>query len=60
MNIDSKFVFSISFSDNPEAFNYPLANEVARGYSNATVRPSFRTSVTILMNTLGSTSFNEF
>ena len=24
--------------------NYPLANEVARGYSNATVRPSVRPS----------------
>ena len=36
--------------------NYPLANEVARGYSNATIRPS----VTILVNTLGSTSFNGF
>jgi len=27
---------------------YPLANEVAKGYSNATVRPSFRPSVTSL------------
>jgi len=36
---------------------YPLANEVAKGYSNATVRPSFRT---ILVNTLESTSFNGF
>ena len=35
---------------------YPLANEVARGYSNATVRPS----VTILVNTLGLTSCNGF
>ena len=35
---------------------YPLANEVARGYSNATVR----LSITILVNTLGSTSFNGF
>ena len=42
--------------------NYPLANEVAMGYSNATVRPSvvlpsFRN---ILVNTLESTSFNGF
>ena len=36
---------------------YPLANEVAKGYSNATVRPSFRN---ILVNTLESTSFNGF
>jgi hypothetical protein len=27
---------------------YPLANEVAKGYSNATVRPSFHPSVTSL------------
>ena len=64
---------------------YPLASEVAKGYSNATVRPSvrpsfhpsfrpsvllsFRPSVlpsicpsfrNILVNTLGSTSFNGF
>ena len=26
-------------------FYYPLANEVAKGYSNATVHPSFRPSV---------------
>ena len=40
---------------------YPLANEVAKGYSNATVRPSFRPSFhNILVNTLGSTSFNGF
>ena len=39
---------------------YPLANEGVKGYSNATVRPSFRPSVTILVNTLGSTSFNGF
>ena len=38
-------------------FYYPLANEVAKGYSNATVRPSFRN---ILVNTLESTSFNGF
>ena len=32
---------------------YPLANEVAKGYSNATVRPSFRPSFrNILVNTL--------
>ena len=36
---------------------YPLANEVAMGYSNATIRPSFRN---ILVNTLESTSFNGF
>jgi hypothetical protein len=36
---------------------YPLANEVAKGYSNASVRPSFRN---ILVNTLESTSFNGF
>ena len=38
-------------------FNYPLANEVSKGYSNATVRLSFRN---ILVNTLESTSFNGF
>jgi hypothetical protein len=27
-----------------ETFNYPLANKVAKGYSNATVRPSVRPS----------------
>jgi hypothetical protein len=27
---------------------YPLANEVAKGYNNATVRPSVRPSVTYL------------
>ena len=36
---------------------YPLANEVVKGYSNATIRPSFRN---ILVNTLESTSFNGF
>ena len=39
---------------------YPLTNEVAKGYSNAvlpSVRPSF---CNILVNTLGSTSFNGF
>ena len=36
---------------------YPLANEVAKGYSKATVRPYFRN---ILVNTLESTSFNGF
>ena len=36
---------------------YPLANEVAKGYSNATARPSFHN---ILVNTLESTSFNGF
>jgi hypothetical protein len=36
---------------------YPLANEVAKGYSNASVRPSFSN---ILVNTLESTSFNGF
>ena len=45
--------------------NYPLANEVAMGYNNATVRPSVRPSFlasfrNILVNTLGSTSFNGF
>ena len=40
---------------------YPLAKEVAKGYSNATVRPSFRPSFrNILVNTLESTSFNGF
>ena len=34
---------------------YPLANEVVKGYSNATVRLSFRN---ILVNTLELTSFN--
>jgi hypothetical protein len=36
---------------------YPLANEVAKGYSNATIRPSFHS---ILVTTLESTSFNGF
>jgi hypothetical protein len=36
---------------------HPLANEVAKGYSNATVRPSF---CNIIVNTLESTSFNGF
>jgi hypothetical protein len=41
-------------------YYYPLANEVAKGYSNATVRPSVFPSVHhILVNTLGSTSFHE-
>ena len=48
---------------------YPLANEVVKGYSNATVRPSVRPFVrpfvrpsfrNILVNTLESTSFNGF
>ena len=40
---------------------YPLANEVAMGYSNAIVRPSFCLSVrNIFVNTLESTSFNGF
>ena len=35
--------------------------EVAKGYSNATVRPSVRLSFrNILVNTLESTSFNGF
>jgi hypothetical protein len=53
-------------SDAKLAFHYyPLTNEVAKGYSNATfhlsfllsVRPSFRN---IFVNTLESTSFNGF
>ena len=40
---------------------YPLANEVAKGYSKATVPPSVRPSFrSILVNTLESTSFNGF
>ena len=44
---------------------YPLANEVAKGYSNATVRPSVRPSVrlsfrNILVINLESISFNGF
>ena len=41
---------------------YPLANEVAKGYSNATVHPSFRrpSFCNILVNTLESTSYNGF
>ena len=43
-------MFAVSF--------YPLANEVAKGYSNATVRPSVRPSFrNILVNPLESTSF---
>ena len=46
-------------------FYYPLSNEVAKGYSNATVIPSFLLSVrpsfhNILVNTLESTSFHGF
>ena len=36
---------------------YPRANEVAKGYSNATILLSFHN---ILVNTLESTSFNGF
>ena len=36
---------------------YSPANEVSKGYSKATVRPSFRN---IIVNTLESTSFNGF
>jgi len=40
---------------------YPLANEVSKGYSNATVLPSVRPSFrNILVNTLESPSFNGF
>jgi hypothetical protein len=44
---------------------HPLTNEVAKGYSNATVRPSFRPFFResfrkILVNTLESTSFNGY
>ena len=53
---------------------YPLANEVAKGYRNATLRPSFFPSFlpsflpsfvrpsfrNFFLNTLGSTSFNGF
>ena len=40
---------------------YSLADKVAKGYSNATVRPSVRPSVrNILMNTLEQTFFNGF
>ena len=38
-------------------FFYPLANELAKGYSNATFHPFF---CSILVNTLESTSFNGF
>ena len=55
LNYRNNIYYSISF------IYYPLANEVAKGYSNATVRPSVRPSVRhILVNTLGSTSFNGF
>ena len=40
-----------------KTFFYPLANEVAKGYSNATIIPSFRNT---FVNTLESTSFNGF
>jgi hypothetical protein len=45
----------ITFSDLVKEFGiyYPLANELAKGYSNATFR-------NILVNTLESTSFNGF
>jgi hypothetical protein len=44
---------------------YPLASEVVKGYSNATVRPSVIPSLrpsfrNILVNTLESASFNGF
>ena len=42
-------------------YYYPLANEVAKGYSNAIVRPSFCPSFrNILVNTLESIFFNGF
>ena len=40
-NRKSTIYKSQSRSSLPSVFNYPLANEVAKGYSNATVRPSF-------------------
>jgi hypothetical protein len=44
-----------------DSLYYPLANEDAKGYSNAIVRSSVLPSVRhILVNTLGSTSFNGF
>jgi len=40
---------------------YPFTNEVAKGYSNATFRPSVHPSFrNILVNTLESTSFKDF
>ena len=51
------FKFSMSKVKVTGSSFYPLANEVAKGYSNATVRPSF---CNILVNTLESTSFNGF
>jgi hypothetical protein len=65
------FIFYLPGTDVSEKYNifinieisgivktyYPLVNEVAKGYSNPSVRPSFRN---ILVNTLGSKSFNGF
>jgi hypothetical protein len=57
-NLESKVIF---FCKLKSLFHYPLANEVAKGYSNATFRLSVLTSVRhIFVNTLGSTSFNGF
>jgi hypothetical protein len=44
------------------SYYYPLTNEVAKRYSNATVRPSFHPPSfrNILVNTLESTSFMDF
>ena len=50
-DVDCYNFFSLIFS------YYPLANEVAKGYSNATVRPSFHN---ILVTTLELTSFTGF
>jgi hypothetical protein len=56
MIIDSSFVEQVE-----RRTSYPLVNEVAKGYSNATVRPSVRPSFrNIIVNALESTSFNGF
>ena len=44
-------LFCFVLDQQTELAFYPLANEVAKGYSNATVSPSFRI---ILVNTLVS------
>jgi hypothetical protein len=40
----AKRYFALFSYQNSHTCNYPLANEVAKGYSNATVRPSIRPS----------------
>ena len=53
--LDLQQLLKVGSREVTRAYLYKL-DEVTRRYSNATVRPT----VTILVNTLGSTSFNGF